>query len=116
MSETASIYVHLDWHIGHYVKVLMDEVFGEDNFQREIIWDIQVLSGFKTKAQNWIRGHDIIFYYTKNENAKVFNKLTQPHTEKYLAMFDREDPDGRKYLIAHGSKRYRDQIEDKGKN
>lgn len=43
MSETASIYVHLDWHIGHYVKVLMDEIFGEDNFQREIIWDIQVL-------------------------------------------------------------------------
>ena len=40
MSETASIYVHLDWHMIHYVKVLLDEVFGEDNFQREIIWDI----------------------------------------------------------------------------
>jgi len=38
MSETASIYVHLDWHIGHYVKVLMDEVFGEDNFLTEIVW------------------------------------------------------------------------------
>src|SRR3990172_11125995 len=38
MSETASIYVHLDWHIGHYVKVLMDEVFGEDNYVNEIIW------------------------------------------------------------------------------
>jgi adenine-specific DNA-methyltransferase len=38
MSETASIYVHLDWHIGHYVKILMDEIFGEDNFRNEIIW------------------------------------------------------------------------------
>ena len=38
MSETASIYVHLDYHIGHYVKILMDEIFGEDNFRNEIIW------------------------------------------------------------------------------
>ena len=38
MSETASIYVHLDWHICHYVKILMDEIFGEDNFKNEIIW------------------------------------------------------------------------------
>ena len=115
MSETASIYVHLDQHIGHYVKVLMDEVFGENNFQREIVWDIQVLSGFKTIAQNWIRGHDVIFYYTKNESEKTFNKMTQPHTEKYLAMFNREDHNGRKYLVAHGSTRYRDEIEGKGK-
>lgn len=73
MSDTASIYVHLDWHIGHYVKILLDEVFGEDNFQREIIWDIQVLSGFKTIAPNWVRGHDTIFYYSKNEE-RIFNK------------------------------------------
>ena len=38
MDEKASIYVHLDWHIGHYVKILMDEVFGEDLFRNEIIW------------------------------------------------------------------------------
>ena len=68
MSDNASIYVHLDWHIGHYVKILMDEIFGEENFQREIIWDIQVLSGFKTIAPNWIRGHDAIFYYSKSED------------------------------------------------
>ncbi|MCR4437209.1 MAG: DNA methyltransferase [Eubacteriales bacterium] len=38
MSETASIYVRLDWHVSHYVKVLMDEIFGENNFVNEIIW------------------------------------------------------------------------------
>ena len=38
MSENASIYVHLDFHIGHYVKVLMDEIFGEENYQNDIYW------------------------------------------------------------------------------
>lgn len=114
MSDTASIYVHLDWHIGHYVKVLMDEVFGEGNFQREIIWDIQVLSGFKTIAPNWVRGHDTIFYYSKGEN-KIFNKLKQPHTKEYLASFDKIDENGRRYMVAHGTTRYLDEVEKKGK-
>ena len=89
MSETASIYVHLDWHMIHYVKILMDEVFGEDNFQREIVWDISVLSGFKTLAPNWVRGHDTILYYSKSED-RVFNKLRQPHTKEYLDSFDND--------------------------
>ena len=114
MSETASIYVHLDWHIGHYVKILMDEIFGEDTFQREIIWDIQVLSGFKTLAPNWVRGHDSIFYYSMSEN-RVFNKLMQPQTKEYLDSFNKVDENGRHYMVAHGSKRYRDEAEAKGK-
>ena len=114
MSETASIYVHLDWHIGHYVKILMDEVFGEDNFQREIIWDIQVLSGFKTIAPNWVRGHDTIFYYSKSEN-RIFNKIMQPHKKEYLDSFNRIDVNGRHYMVAHGTIRYRDEAEKKGK-
>ena len=114
MSDTASIYVHLDWHIGHYVKILLDEVFGEDNFQREIIWDIQVLSGFKTIAPNWVRGHDTIFYYSKNEE-RIFNKLIQPHKKEYLDSFNKQDENGRWYMVAHETKRYRDEVEKKGK-
>lgn len=114
MGDTASIYVHLDWHIGHYVKILLDEVFGEDNFQREIIWDIQVLSGFKTIAPNWVRGHDTIFYYSKNEE-RIFNKLIQPHKKEYLDSFNKQDENGRWYMVAHGTKRYRDEVEKKGK-
>lgn len=114
MSETASIYVHLDWHIGHYVKILLDEIFGEDNFQREIIWDIMVLSGFKTIAPNWVRGHDTIFYYSKSEN-RVFNKLIQPHKKEYLDSFNRVDENGRKYMVAHGTKRFLDEVEKRGK-
>ena len=114
MSETASIYVHLDWHMIHYVKVLMDEIFGEDNFQREIVWDISVLSGFKTLAPNWVRGHDTILYYSKS-GERIFNKLRQPHTQEYLDSFNRVDENGRYYMVAHGTTRYRDEVEAKGK-
>lgn len=119
MSDTGSIYVHLDATIGHYVKILLDEVFGEHNFQREIIWDISVLSGFKTIANNWIRGHDMIFYYSMNADNVLFNKVKQPHTKEYLDSFKGEEvqPDGtiRYFMVAHGLKRYRDEVEPKGK-
>lgn len=114
MSDTASIYVHLDWHMIHYIKVLMDEIFGEDNFQREIVWDISVLSGFKTLAPNWVRGHDTILYYSKSEQ-RIFNKLMQPHTKEYLDSFNKVDENGRYYMVAHGTTRYRDEVEAKGK-
>lgn len=114
MSPTASIYVHLDYHIGHYVKILLDEIFGESNFQREIVWDIQVLSGFKTIAPNWVRGHDTIFYYSMGQD-RIFNKLRQPHKKEYLDSFNRQDENGRWYMVAHGTTRYRDEVEAKGK-
>lgn len=114
MSETASIYVHLDHHMIHYIKVLLDEIFGEENFQREIVWDISVLSGFKTLAPNWVRGHDTILYYSKSEE-RIFNKLRQPHTQEYLDSFNKVDKDGRHYMVAHGTTRYRDEVESKGK-
>lgn len=66
MSDTASIYVHLDWHIGHYVKILMDEVFGEDNFRNEIIWHYRTGN---LSFDNFQRKHDTIFYYVKNKEA-----------------------------------------------
>ena len=114
MSETGSIYVHLDHHMIHYIKVLLDEIFGEENFQREIVWDISVLSGFKTLAPNWVRGHDTILYYSKSEE-RIFNKLRQPHTQEYLDSFNKVDKDGRHYMVAHGTTRYRDEVESKGK-
>lgn len=114
LSNRGTIYVHVDWHMGHYIKILLDEIFGKNNFQREIIWDIQVLSGFKTLAQNWVRGHDTILYYSKS-NERIFNKLKQPHTKEYLDSFNKVDEDGRYYMVAHGTKRYRDEVELKGK-
>lgn len=114
LSEIGSIYVHVDWHMGHYIKILLDEIFGKNNFQREIIWDIQVLSGFKTLAQNWIRGHDTILYYSKS-NERIFNKLRQPHKRAYLDRFNKVDADGRRYFDGRGERRYLDDVIKKGK-
>ncbi len=74
LSDDGAIYVQLDYHQVHYAKVLMDEVFGEDNFQREIIWRIGWLSGYKTKDNNWIRNHDTILFYSKNNATLDFKK------------------------------------------
>jgi adenine-specific DNA-methyltransferase len=75
LSDDGSIYVNIDYNEVHYLKILMDEVFGRKNFQREIIWRIGWLSGYKTIAKNYIRNHDTILFYTKNPDKFVFNKI-----------------------------------------
>ena len=72
MSETASIYVHLDWHIGHYIKILMDEVFGEDNFVNEIIWRYPNKMSGAVNGHSFVKVHDTIFLY-KFSDENVFN-------------------------------------------
>ena len=66
MSENASIYVHLDYHVGHYVKILMDEIFGEDRFRNEIVWYYETYQG--TVKNYFPRKHDTLFLYTKSDN------------------------------------------------
>ena len=78
LSETGCIYVHLDWRVGHSVKLIMDEIFGEGNFRSQIIWNTASLNvaGFKTQAKNWIYSQGIILYYAKNnlKDSFTFNK------------------------------------------
>jgi len=74
LADQGSIYVHVDPTVGHYVKVLMDEVFGPDAFVREIVWRIGWISGYKSAAKNWIRNHDLILFYVKTPGAFTFNK------------------------------------------
>ena len=97
MSASASIYVHLDWHIGHYMKVLMDEIFGEDNFVNEIIWQRTTNTGSsKALAQKFSTDTDTIFYYRLGDEF-VFNKQYKPYGEDYLARFKYVDDNGEKY-------------------
>ena len=65
LADTGSIYVHLDWHVGHYVKVVMDEVFGKDRLLNEVIWHYQ--SGGR-QEDAFSKKHDTIFVYTKSKN------------------------------------------------
>lgn len=75
MSENASIYVHLDWHIGHYVKILMDEIFGEENFRNEIIWYYP--DNFQGNVKGFATNHNTIFWYSMSDEY-VANKVMIP--------------------------------------
>ncbi|GGI45822.1 adenine-specific DNA-methyltransferase [Agromyces flavus] len=74
LSEDGAIFVNIDFNEAHNLKRLMDEVFGEKNFQREIIWRIGWLSGYKTLANNFIRNHDTILFYSRNADSMEFRK------------------------------------------
>lgn len=96
MSETASIYVHLDWHIGHYVKILLDEVFGEDNFRNEIMW--QKLKAAKKQADTFGNVHDTIFYYSLNPYSYLHNKQFREYSKELInSHYSRIDENGRRY-------------------
>lgn len=86
MSETATIYVHLDWHIGHYVKILLDEIFGEDNFVNEIVWGYKDIGA---KAVPYFKKkHDTIFVYQKsNLEERVFNIQRRPLSDSTIKRY-----------------------------
>ena len=83
LSPNGSIYVHLDATVGHYVKALLDEIFGVEFFQRQIIWRIGWISGYKSAAKNWIRNHDMILFYVKSPGDFTFNKEYVPYPPGY---------------------------------
>ena len=78
MSDTASIYVHLDYHIGHYVKILMDEIFGEDNFRNEIVW--HYYNKMQGNVNRFASNHDSIYWYSKS-NEYSFSAIREKRAE-----------------------------------
>lgn len=96
LNENGSIYLHLDWHISHYAKILMDEVFGEENFINEIIWWYP--SG-SDPSKNFNRKHDTIFWYAKNKESDYvynFDDVAIPYSEKQKARFKEWDEEKQK--------------------
>ena len=100
MSETASIYVELDTHIGHYVKILLDEIFGENHFINEIIWKRTFShSDVGQGAKHLGRLHDIIFLYSMDEDYTL-NTVYTPYSKEYIENFFRyTEDDGRRYRL-----------------
>lgn len=76
LSEKGSIYLHIDWHVGHYVKILLDDVFGKDNFVNEIIWHYKRWSNVNNTFQKM---HDTLFVFQKN-NSRIFNMQYQEYS------------------------------------
>lgn len=103
MSETASIFVHLDWHIVFYVKILMDEIFGEDNFRNDIIWHY---SGWNKKLKNsFEKRHDVLLWYSFDEDGDNFNSYFEKweSEEEYVKKRKQKvllDENGRKYVMS----------------
>lgn len=105
MSENASIYVHLDWHIGHYVKILMDEIFGEENFVNEIVWRYSTSGKYDS---SFARNADRIFLYSKNEEyifnqARILDRVDL--ADKFTKGQKILEENGEKYYLYNGEKR-----------
>jgi len=83
ITESGSIYVHLDWHVGHYLKIIMDDIFGKENCRNEIIW---CYTGPSRQSKDFPDKHDVILRYTKTENY-IFNieLIRVPYKKSSLA-------------------------------
>ncbi|MCE9585094.1 site-specific DNA-methyltransferase [Candidatus Nomurabacteria bacterium] len=94
LAEDASIYVHCDWRVNGYMRLILDEVFGKDNFQNEIVWQ---RFGAHNDGKKYGVVTDTIFYYSKS-SSRIYNQQTEPYTEEYIKeRFTMQDPDGRRF-------------------
>lgn len=105
LTDTGSIYVHLDWHVGHYVKLLMDEVFGQQNFTNQVIWNHQILG--QSHSLTFPKSHEIILRYSRGENF-IFNiedpSVRIPFSESILKSI-RKDTKGYYYKRGRATRR-----------
>jgi len=87
LKKTGSFYYHCDWHASHYVKVMLDQIFGENLFQNEIIWKRQSgHSDAKQGSKHFGRVHDVIFFYTAGD-AYTWNQLYESYDKDYTDTF-----------------------------
>src|SRR5690606_22985263 len=93
LADTGSICVHLDWHIGHYIKIVLDEIFGKENFYNEIIWRYGKMSN---ALRRYPQNHDTLFLYGKTDSYYFKPIITSP--SEYKARFIRHVRDNKVYF------------------
>jgi len=95
LKPTGSFYYHCDWHASHYVKVMLDQILGENQFQNEIVWKRTFAH---SSAKRYGPIHDVIFFYTASDTY-TWNKQYQPYDPEYIeTFFDHQDADGRRWM------------------
>ena len=94
LSDSGSIYVHLDWHVGHYVKLVMDDVFGKGCFRNEIRWKRQPVRGAKATGKQFARNSESLFFYSKGETYSWYN-VYKPYDAEFIRAKFRPDANGR---------------------
>ncbi|GAA0678121.1 adenine-specific DNA-methyltransferase [Sphingomonas insulae] len=100
LSDRGSIYIHLDWHVADYVRVVADAIFGSDNFVNEICWKRSDAKGDSAQgSKHFGRVHDVILFYSKTSD-RIWNPLYVPLSDSYVEGFYKyRDPDGRQYKL-----------------
>jgi DNA modification methylase len=101
MKPTASIYLHCDPTASHYLKMLLDAIYGAGNFRNEISWKrTTTKSDFRQGAKNWPRIRDIIFYFAKDAGRQsTFNQPFSPYSDEYVSTKYRCEENGRHYML-----------------
>lgn len=103
LSDTGSIFVHLDWHVGHYVKIVMDDIFGSRNFTNEIVW--WYYNKMQGNVNCFARNHDVLLYYRKSTDFtfssqkeirdKPIQQIKRVWSKEKGAIVNAKDADGR---------------------
>jgi len=121
LAEDGSIYVHCDWRVSAFMRLVLDDVFGKDNFSNEIAWHY---SGWNKQLNNsFEKRHDSIFFYRKSPGS-IFNSYFEPWVSKEEYVKARKqkvnkDEDGREYVLSDAGggkriKRYLDEVMEQG--
>ncbi|MCL5102218.1 MAG: restriction endonuclease [Candidatus Marsarchaeota archaeon] len=98
LKKSGSLYLHCDPTASHYLKLVLDAIFDEENFIAEIIWAYGTASGGRTKGNKPVKGHDTILAYAKSYGIHIYNKIYLPYSQKYIAeRFTGTDENGRIY-------------------
>lgn len=98
LPEDGNIFIHIDINQNHYLKLLCDEVFNEENFVEEIIWAYGSPSGGRAATPKPVNVHDYILHYAKHYSKRKQNRVYIPYSEKYINdWFKYEDENGRRY-------------------
>lgn len=97
LADTGSIYVHLDWHVGHYVKLVMDDIFGKDNFANEIVWQRSSAHNDSKRATSYGTIHDVLFWVRKSPNY-IWNTQFSAYSDDYVEKaYSKQDASGRRF-------------------
>jgi adenine-specific DNA-methyltransferase len=97
LADNGSLWVHLDWHVSHYVKALLDEIFNYENFINEIVW--KRTNSPKSQSKGFGTQHDVILLYARDSQKFQLNPIYREHDEKSLKPYSYEDERGRFRLI-----------------
>jgi len=96
LKDTGSLYLHCDWHANHYLRAMLDKIFGYRNFQNEIIWSYGARA--TVRKSGFPRKHDTVLFYSKSKDY-TFNLLYKPYKDPLMGRYNKIDPKGKRYAL-----------------